>query len=51
LQTKELGLILLIALLAIGLVTASLPYTTSQFIDQTTDLNYEQFELGVFDGI
>jgi len=50
LQTKELGLILLIALLAIGLVTASLPYTTSQFIDQTTDLNYEQFKLGVFDG-
>ncbi len=49
-QTKQLGLILLIALLAIGLVTASLPYTTSQFIDQTTDLNYEQFELGVFDG-
>ena len=49
-QTKELGLILLIALLAIGLVTASLPYTTSQFIDQTTDLNYEQFKLGVFDG-
>jgi len=50
LQTKELGLILLIALLAISLVTASLPYTTSQFIDQTTDLNETNYFNGNFDG-
>jgi len=49
-QTKQLGLILLIALLAIGLVTASLPYTTSQFIDQTTDLNETNYFNGNFDG-
>ncbi len=49
-QTKQLGLILLIALLAISLVTASLPYTTSQFINQTTDLNETNYFNGNFDG-
>ena len=49
-QTRDIGIILLIIILAVGMFGASYPYTTSQFIDQTTDLNYVQFELGEYDG-
>lgn len=45
-QTKQIGLILLLLLLGFGLITQSIPFTSNQFFEQVTDLNY----LSVFNG-
>jgi len=49
-QTKQIGIILLIGLLILGVIGAGIPYTTSQFIWQSTDLNYVKFYAGEYDG-
>jgi len=49
-QTKQIGIILLIGLLTLGVIGAGIPYTTSQFIWQSTDLNYTKFYAGEYDG-
>ena len=49
-QTKQIGIILLIGLLILGVIGAGIPYTTSQFIWQSTDLNYIKFYAGEYDG-
>ena len=49
-QTKQIGIILLIGLLTLGVIGAGIPYTTSQFIWQSTDLNYVKFYAGEYDG-
>jgi hypothetical protein len=49
-QTKEIGIILLIMLLGITLFSSYIPYTTSQFVNQSTDLNYSSLLEGDNDG-
>ena len=49
-QTKQIGIVLLIGLLILGVIGAGIPYTTSQFIWQSTDLNYVKFYAGEYDG-
>lgn len=48
-QTDQIGIILLIGLLATSLILTGIPFTTSQFIEQTTDANYILFEQGYYD--
>ena len=48
--TKYLEITLLIGLICMALVYTSVPYTTSQFIDQTTDLNFAWFDAGIYEG-
>jgi len=50
-QTKQIALILLIMLIGISLISGSIPFTTSQFINQTTDGNYTIFNLNGYDGL
>ena len=49
-QTRDIGIVLLIGLLILGVIGAGIPYTTSQFIWQSTDLNYTKFYAGEYDG-
>jgi len=49
-QTRDIGIVLLIGLLILGVIGAGIPYTTSQFIWQSTDLNYVKFYAGEYDG-
>jgi hypothetical protein len=50
-QTKQIALILLIMLIGTSLISGSIPFTTSQFINQTTDGNYTTFNLNGYDGL
>jgi hypothetical protein len=49
-QTRDIAIILLIGLLCINIVSTFPPYTTNQFIDQTTDLNHQHFLDKNYDG-
>jgi len=48
--TKYLGITLLIGLICMALVYTSVPYTTSQFINSSTDINIQDYVSGVYDG-
>ena len=45
-QTKQIGIILLIGLLTLGVIGSSIPYTESQFFLQNTDINYLSYTQG-----
>ena len=45
-QTKQIGIILLIGLLILGVIGSSIPYTESQFFLQNTDINYLSYTQG-----
>jgi len=49
-HAKEIGIILLLGLLILGLIGANIPYTANQFIIQNTDANYINFFNGDFNG-
>ena len=48
-QTRDIGIILLIGLMVISLATASIPYMEEQFFFQNTDLNYTLYKQGYYD--